>query len=81
MTGGLYVQNAELHTHGVGTPDLGLGAHRAAVILNAVCGRAVYRLPARTAYTTFGLAAGDTAAPVPLPAPPDELETPRVPAH
>ncbi|WP_436778064.1 lysine N(6)-hydroxylase/L-ornithine N(5)-oxygenase family protein [Yinghuangia sp. YIM S09857] len=81
VTGGLYAQNAELHTHGVGTPDLGLGAHRAAVILNAVCGRAVYRLPARTAYTTFGLAAGDTAAPVPLTAPPDELETPRVPAH
>lgn len=62
ITGGLYVQNAELHTHGVGTPDLGLGAHRAAVILNSLCGRPVYRLPERTAYTTFGLAAGDIAA-------------------
>ncbi|MDH6113083.1 lysine N6-hydroxylase [Kitasatospora sp. MAP12-15] len=59
LTGGLYVQNAELHTHGVGTPDLGLGAHRAAVILNALCGRAVHRLPARTAWTSF--------APTPLP--------------
>ncbi|WP_406203866.1 SidA/IucD/PvdA family monooxygenase [Kitasatospora sp. NBC_01560] len=53
LTGGLYVQNAELHTHGVGTPDLGLGAHRAAVILNAVTGRTVHRLPTRTAWTGF----------------------------
>lgn len=58
VTGGLYVQNAELHTHGVGTPDLGLGAHRAATILNAVAGHTVHRLPARTAFTTFGPAAG-----------------------
>jgi lysine N6-hydroxylase len=50
---GLYVQNAELHTHGVGAPDLGLAAHRAAVIINAVTGRCVYRLPARTAHTSF----------------------------
>ncbi|MCX4746500.1 SidA/IucD/PvdA family monooxygenase [Kitasatospora sp. NBC_01287] len=63
LTGGLYVQNAELHTHGVGTPDLGLGAHRAAVILNAVTGRAVHRLPTRTAWTSFA-----PAAPPALPA-------------
>jgi lysine N6-hydroxylase len=50
---GLYVQNAELHTHGVGTPDLGLGAYRAASILNSVAGREVYRLPQRTAHTSF----------------------------
>ncbi|HET9172161.1 MAG TPA: SidA/IucD/PvdA family monooxygenase, partial [Actinospica sp.] len=54
---GLYVQNAELYTHGVGTPDLGLGAYRAASILNAVAGREVYRLPARTAHTSFSPAA------------------------
>ncbi len=47
------MQNAELHSHGVGTPDLGLGAHRAAVILNAVAGRTVHHLPARTAWTSF----------------------------
>ncbi|MEY9948267.1 lysine N(6)-hydroxylase/L-ornithine N(5)-oxygenase family protein [Kitasatospora sp. GAS1066B] len=57
LTGGLFVQNAELHTHGVGTPDLGLGAHRAAVILNALTGRTVHRLPARTAWTSFAPAA------------------------
>ncbi|MHA6763232.1 lysine N(6)-hydroxylase/L-ornithine N(5)-oxygenase family protein [Streptacidiphilus sp. PAMC 29251] len=64
ITGGLYVQNAELHTHGVGTPDLGLGAYRAATILNAVAGRTVHRLPTRTAWTTFG-------APASVPAPRD----------
>ncbi|HEV7754349.1 MAG TPA: lysine N(6)-hydroxylase/L-ornithine N(5)-oxygenase family protein [Mycobacteriales bacterium] len=54
VAGSLFVQNAELHTHGVGAPDLGLGAWRSATILNALTGREVYRLPARTAYTTFG---------------------------
>ena len=54
VTGNLFVQNAELHTHGVGAPDLGLGAHRAAVILNAIAGSTIYRLPRRTAFTTFG---------------------------
>ena len=60
---GLYVQNAELHTHGVGTPDLGLGAYRAAAILNAVAGRQVYRLPGRTAHTSFSPAAAASADP------------------
>ncbi|SFW89077.1 lysine N(6)-hydroxylase/L-ornithine N(5)-oxygenase family protein [Amycolatopsis australiensis] len=55
VPGPLFVQNAERHTHGPGAPDLGLGAWRAAVILNAVCGKTVYDLPARTAFTTFGL--------------------------
>jgi lysine N6-hydroxylase len=50
---GVYVQNAERRSHGVGAPDLGLGAHRAAVILNAVTGRAVYDLPRRAAHTAF----------------------------
>jgi lysine N6-hydroxylase len=56
LAAGLYVQNAEMHTHGVGTPDLGLGAWRAATILNAVTGRTVHPLPARTAFTSFGVA-------------------------
>jgi lysine N6-hydroxylase len=57
VTGSLFVQNAELHTHGVGTPDLGLGAWRSATILNAVTGGAAYRLPKRTAFTRFGVPA------------------------
>jgi lysine N6-hydroxylase len=56
VSGALFVQNAEMHTHGVGSPDLGLGAWRAATILNSICGREVFRLPKRTAFTRFGLA-------------------------
>jgi lysine N6-hydroxylase len=56
ISGGLYVQNAEQHTHGVGTPDLGLGAWRAATILNGVAGRRVVTPGAGSAFTTFGLA-------------------------
>lgn len=56
VTGSLFVQNAELHTHGVGAPDLGLGAHRGACIVNALTGREVYRLPGRTVVTEFGVA-------------------------
>jgi lysine N6-hydroxylase len=56
LTAGVYVQNAETRSHGVGAPDLGLGAWRAATILNHVAGRPVYPLPDRTAFTTFGVA-------------------------
>lgn len=66
ISGRLYVQNAELHTHGVGAPDLTLGAWRAATILNAVAGRTVLRVPERAAWTTFG--APRTGAKVPTPA-------------
>ncbi|WP_078871387.1 lysine N(6)-hydroxylase/L-ornithine N(5)-oxygenase family protein [Streptomyces caatingaensis] len=55
VRGSVFVQNAERHTHGVGAPDLGLAAWRSAVILNALTGREVHRLPARTAFTTFGI--------------------------
>ncbi|MET7641600.1 SidA/IucD/PvdA family monooxygenase [Streptomyces sp. NPDC005438] len=54
VTGSVYVQNAERHTHGPGAPDLGLAAWRSAVILNHLSGRAVYPLPRRTAFTSFG---------------------------
>ncbi|MEU6572923.1 SidA/IucD/PvdA family monooxygenase [Streptomyces sp. NPDC046805] len=55
VTGRIYVQNTDLHTHGVGTPDLGLTAWRSATILNSLTGKETYRLPHRTAFTTFGL--------------------------
>ncbi len=63
VTGALHVQNAELHTHGVGTPDLGLAAWRSATILNALTGKDPYPLPARTAFTTFGLQPPDRIPP------------------
>ncbi|MFF2326006.1 MULTISPECIES: lysine N(6)-hydroxylase/L-ornithine N(5)-oxygenase family protein [unclassified Streptomyces] len=55
VTGNVYVQNAERHTHGVGAPDLGLAAWRSATILNDLTGTNPYPLPQRTAFTTFGL--------------------------
>lgn len=55
VRGRLYVQNAEMHTHGVGAPDLGLGAHRAARILNSLTGSEIFPLPRSTSFTTFGV--------------------------
>ncbi|MFJ7148246.1 lysine N(6)-hydroxylase/L-ornithine N(5)-oxygenase family protein [Streptomyces sp. NPDC100445] len=55
VTGSVHVQNAELHTHGVGAPDLGLAAWRSATILNSLTGKEAYPLAARTAFTSFGL--------------------------
>ncbi|MFF3728834.1 lysine N(6)-hydroxylase/L-ornithine N(5)-oxygenase family protein [Streptomyces sp. NPDC002476] len=63
ITGNIYVQNAGRHTHGVGTPDLGLAAWRSATILNHLTGTTPYPLPQRTAFTTFGLT--PTTPPVP----------------
>lgn len=50
----LFAQNAEIHAHGVGAPDLGLGAHRNAVILNALCGHEVYRVRQANVFQSFG---------------------------
>ncbi|MBT2397709.1 lysine N(6)-hydroxylase/L-ornithine N(5)-oxygenase family protein [Streptomyces sp. ISL-100] len=66
VTGSVYVQNAERHTHGVGAPDLGLAAWRSATILNSLTGLDPYPLPRRTAFTSFGL---------------ERREAPRVPAQ
>ena len=51
----VFVQNGELHTHGVGAPDLGLGAHRNAVIVNALAGREVYPVRERNVFQSFGV--------------------------
>ncbi|MEV4945891.1 SidA/IucD/PvdA family monooxygenase [Streptomyces sp. NPDC053755] len=66
VTGSVYVQNAEKHTHGVGAPDLGLAAWRSATILNTLTGDEPYPLPRRTAFTSFGL---------------ERQEAPRIPAQ
>ena len=66
VTGSVYVQNAEKHTHGVGAPDLGLAAWRSATILNSLTGKDPYPLPRRTAFTSFGL---------------ERREAPRIPAQ
>ncbi|WP_338695493.1 SidA/IucD/PvdA family monooxygenase [Streptomyces sp. Q6] len=62
VTGAVYVQNAERHTHGVGAPDLGLAAWRSATILNSLTGKDPYPQPQRTAFTTFGLTGHENRA-------------------
>ncbi|WP_110974909.1 lysine N(6)-hydroxylase/L-ornithine N(5)-oxygenase family protein [Acinetobacter sp. WCHAc060042] len=42
--GEIFVQNQEMHSHGVGTPDLGLGAFRAATIANQLLGYQLYEI-------------------------------------
>ncbi|WDW07891.1 lysine N(6)-hydroxylase/L-ornithine N(5)-oxygenase family protein [Priestia aryabhattai] len=50
----LFVQNGELHTHGVGAPDLGLGAYRNAVLINQIAGKSVYKIYKNTVFQKFG---------------------------
>lgn len=50
----VFVQNAELHTHGFTAPDLGMGPYRNAVILNTVLGYEHFRLEQGVAFQTFG---------------------------
>jgi lysine N6-hydroxylase len=63
VSGRLFVSHADLHSHGVAAPDLGVSAYRNATILNAVMGREVYALPQRTAFSRFGLPEATEARP------------------
>ncbi|MFC4098565.1 lysine N(6)-hydroxylase/L-ornithine N(5)-oxygenase family protein [Paenibacillus xanthanilyticus] len=56
--GRIYVLNGELHSHGIGAPDLGLGAHRSSVIINSLTGRDIYRVRERNVFQQFGIASG-----------------------
>ncbi|WP_018630126.1 lysine N(6)-hydroxylase/L-ornithine N(5)-oxygenase family protein [Niabella aurantiaca] len=50
----LFVQNAEMHTHGFTAPELGLGPYRNAVIINTVLGTACYPVDGQTVFQQFG---------------------------
>jgi lysine N6-hydroxylase len=52
----IFVQNAELHTHGFVTPDLGMGAYRNASIINSVLGFKFYKVEKRIAFQQFSIA-------------------------
>lgn len=52
----IFVQNGELHTHGVGAPDLGLGAYRNSVIINTLVGQTVYPVQRHNVFQQFGVA-------------------------
>ncbi|MEI2277461.1 lysine N(6)-hydroxylase/L-ornithine N(5)-oxygenase family protein [Paenarthrobacter ilicis] len=58
--GEIFVQNAELHTHGFVTPDLGMAAYRNSCILREITGREVYPIERSIAFQQFG-------APAPVP--------------
>lgn len=72
--GEIFVQNAELHTHGFVTPDLGMAAYRNSCILREITGREVYPVERSIAFQQFG-------APQPLPGSPAGVrEAAEVPA-
>ncbi len=51
----LFIQNGELHTHGVGAPDLGLGAFRSAKIINQIAGEQIYQIHDNNVFQQFGM--------------------------
>lgn len=54
--GKIFVQNQEVHSHGVGAPDLGLGAYRAGYIINELLGVNKYDTDALEVFQDFGAA-------------------------
>ncbi len=50
----IFVQNAELHTHGFNAPDLGMGPYRNAVILNTILGYEHFELEKNVPFQSFG---------------------------
>ena len=62
VPGEIFVQNAELHTHGFATPDLGMGAYRNSCILRDITGREVYPVERSIAFQQFGAPASVSRA-------------------
>ncbi|BCW56966.1 lysine N(6)-hydroxylase/L-ornithine N(5)-oxygenase family protein [Arthrobacter sp. StoSoilB20] len=62
VPGEIFVQNAELHTHGFVTPDLGMAAYRNSCILREITGREVYPIERSIAFQQFGAPAPVTPA-------------------
>ncbi|MFC4552576.1 MULTISPECIES: lysine N(6)-hydroxylase/L-ornithine N(5)-oxygenase family protein [Halorussus] len=55
LAGDVFVQNGDLHSHGVGAPDLGLGCFRNARIVNRLLGREVYPADEDTVFQDFSV--------------------------
>ena len=56
--GAIYVQNAELHTHGFVAPDLGMAAYRNSCIIADLLGREYYPIEKSIAFQEFGVPVG-----------------------
>ncbi len=50
----IFIQNADLHTHGFASADLSFGPYRNAVILNAILGYPHFQLEDGTSFQRFG---------------------------
>jgi lysine N6-hydroxylase len=50
----VFVQNAELHSHGFTAPDLGMGPYRNATILNTILGHEYFEMEKKIAFQNFG---------------------------
>lgn len=61
--GSIFVQNAELHTHGFAAPDLGMGCYRNAWIIREMLGREVYPIEQRIAFQQFAVSADEETVP------------------
>ncbi|WP_254538311.1 lysine N(6)-hydroxylase/L-ornithine N(5)-oxygenase family protein [Halomarina litorea] len=55
LPGDVFLQNAELHTHGVGVPDLGLGCYRNTQFVNRLVGRSAYPEDVDTVFQDFSV--------------------------
>ena len=53
--GRIFLQNMEVYHHGIGTPDLGLGAYRAATIANQLADEELFTLDHAQSYQQFGV--------------------------
>ncbi len=51
----LFVQNAEMHTHGFNSPDLGMGPYRNSVILNYILGEEYFAIETNVCFQGFGV--------------------------
>lgn len=49
----IFMQNNSLNSHGVGSPDLGLGCHRNIIILNSILGYEYYTTQKNTVFQNF----------------------------
>ncbi|WP_421498091.1 lysine N(6)-hydroxylase/L-ornithine N(5)-oxygenase family protein [Flavobacterium columnare] len=51
----IFVQNAELHTHGFVTPDLGMACYRNSYIIKEMVGKEIYPIEKQIAFQQFGV--------------------------
>ncbi|MCW8998164.1 MAG: SidA/IucD/PvdA family monooxygenase, partial [Kangiellaceae bacterium] len=58
----IFIQNAELHTHGFVTPDLGMACYRNSVLLKEITGVEHYPIESKVAFQNFGVSEFDTSS-------------------